>query len=94
MSPLLSNVLGYATGLLVAYQLNLRFVFKPISGADGRLARFLGAFVAAFVLNLAVLQVALCSGVDPRWAQLLSAIPYLVSMYLLGKHWVYRERSA
>jgi putative flippase GtrA len=87
----LANVLGYGVGLLLADQLNLRFVFRPGGAHRHRVWRFMAAFAIAYAANLVVLQVALAMGVGAGAAQLVAALPYLGAMFVLGKVWVYRE---
>lgn len=94
LGPVLSNVLGYGAGLLLAYQLNLRFVFRPGGDDAHRAWRFIVAFALSYAANLAVLWGALRVGVRADLAQLVAAVPYLLSMFLLGRFWVYREARA
>ena len=92
--PFWANVAGYGVGLVVAYQLNLRFVFQQ-SGADrSRVVRFLATFALAYLLNLTALALMLASGTHPYIAQIAAAVPYLTCMFLLSQFWVFRDRAS
>lgn len=94
LGPLWANVAGYGVGLLVAYQLSLRFVFRRSGPDRARVVRFLVTFAIAYLLNLLVLRQSLAWGVHPYIAQLVAAVPYLACMFLLSQFWVFRDRAS
>jgi putative flippase GtrA len=94
LGPVWANVAGYGVGLMVAYQLNLRYVFRAAGTDRHRVARFLATFAIAYLLNLAVLRLALVGGIHPYIAQVVAAAPYLACMFLLGRCWVFRDRAS
>lgn len=94
LNPVWANVAGYGVGLLVAYQLSLRFVFRRSGPDSARVVRFLVTFGVAYLLNLLVLRVSLASGIHPYIAQVVAAVPYLTCMFLLSHFWVFRDRAS
>jgi len=61
LTPLWANVITYAIGLVLAYFLNSRFVFRSTTRSPWIGHKFLAAFVISFALNLASLQILLVS---------------------------------
>ena len=92
-SPYSSDVAGYSIGLTCSYTLNKYFVFlsKDKPGTDT--VKFLIAFAIAYSLNLGALHIALLLGVDKYIAQIIAAVFYTGSMYLLSRFWVYKSTA-
>ncbi len=57
VSALVSNIAGYAVGLLISFSLSKVFVFESKRRTGPELRRFLFSFLVSFLLNLAVLTV-------------------------------------
>lgn len=92
LGPAGSNAVSYAVGLMVAYFMNLRFVFKTASHSGGAVARFLAGFALAYGLNLAVLHAAITFlKLAPELAQLLAMAAYTLSFYAINKFFVWRR---
>jgi putative flippase GtrA len=103
VSPLMSNISGYAVGLLVSFTLSKAFVFESRRRTGPELGRFVVAFILSFGANLVVLGVLTESGlVAPFVAQLAAISTYVVMMFSLSRWVVFKagvddrlaERSA
>ena len=94
VSPVAANTAGYACGLLMGFALSRKLVFGSSGGLLGETGRYLLAFVAAFLLNLAVLHVAIDRWVlPPAFAQVVAAVAFTGAMYLLSRLFVFSPRS-
>jgi putative flippase GtrA len=103
LTPLVSNVTGYAVGILISFTLSKAFVFESRRRTGPELRRFVVAFVVSFAANLAVLELLTRSGqVAPFVAQLAAISTYVLLMFSLSRWVVFRagvderlaERSA
>ena len=94
MAPEVSNAIGYAAGLAVAFVLNRVFVFEGARLSIAAGVRFAVSFGIAFALNQAVL-VALTrgAGMAPELAQVFAMVCYTVIFYFLNKHFVFHAAS-
>jgi putative flippase GtrA len=92
MSPEASNVLGYSVGLLVAFVLNRTFIFRSTGRPSVELVRFLAVFILAFGANLVTLFVLVrFFSVHAAASQLLAAVVYVISFYLMNKNFVFQQ---
>ena len=92
LSPVVSNVAGYAIGLCCSFMLNRRLTFRSRGSARREAARFLLAFAAAYACNLLVLMFAMRElGVHPVWAQLVAGVAYTAVFFLLSKFFVFND---
>ena len=88
VSPLISNVAGYAVGLLISFSLSKVFVFESKLRTGPEFRRFLLSFLLSFLLNLAVLSALTESAqVSPFVAQLAAISAYVLVMFSLSR-WV------
>jgi putative flippase GtrA len=92
VSPVVSNVCGYAVGLAVSFTLNRRFVFYANGRIDGEFVRFIVAFGCSFLANLAVLRLLLALPINPVVAQVFAAATYTAVMFVLCNAFVFRQR--
>ncbi|RYH58386.1 MAG: GtrA family protein [Alcaligenaceae bacterium] len=91
--PLVSNVAGYAVGLVVSFTLNRRFTFRSQGAAHEDLMRFLLIFGIAWLSNFAVLALLVRSfGVHEGVAQVAAGVVYFVLSFVLNKYYVFRPR--
>lgn len=93
--PMLANVLGYGVGLVVSFTLNSRVTFRRRVVNRTAAMRFLGAFVVAFAVNLAVVKVVTdLSGARKLLASLAGTPFYVAIFYLFCEYWVFRRPHA
>lgn len=90
-SPYLSNLAGYALGLMCAFFLNKTVVFTVRGKSKQQAGRFLASFLVAYAANLAGLHAGLLAGFDTVLAQLMAGFVYLVVMFFLSRRWVFKE---
>jgi len=93
LGPEISNVLGYAVGLLTSYVLNRTFTFGSRARVGREAFRFVTVFLAAYALNFAVLLILVrVAGMHAGASQLLAGVFYLGAFYLLSRHFVFAAR--
>lgn len=93
MAPMLANAIGFACGLLLAFTLSRRFVFRSDGRVRGEAVRFLFFFALSYAINLAVLNVAIVAlGINKLIAQVLANASYTVTMFLFSRVFVFRPR--
>jgi len=88
---LLSNVAGYATGLLVSFILNKYRNFRSKGHLGKEFVLFLLSFGVAYAANLAALVFLVeMLRFDAFFSQVLSGAFYTVIFYTLTKHFVFQ----
>jgi putative flippase GtrA len=96
LDPHLANAAGYGAGLLVGFLLNRSFVFRSKAAVAGAGARFAVAALCCFALNQAALSAAGVVLEQGDWrrlaAQMIGMGVYSVSLFLVCRYWVFRER--
>lgn len=93
--PMLANVLGYLTGLVVSFALNSRVTFHGRAVDRSTALRFLCAFAVAFAANLAVVEATTRLFNAHRLLASLAGMPFYVAIfYLLCEYWVFRRQHA
>lgn len=92
MEDISANLVGYGVGFLLPYALNSRWTFR-YSGDDLPAAlRFLLGVSTGYCVNLlAVLVLIQLFGVNSYVAQAMGIPPYTLTVYLLSKHFVFRQ---
>lgn len=89
--PELANLLGNIAGMLNSYMLNKRFTFKSSNSHKRDFLRFSLAMGMAYIFNLAALVIAhRIIGIDVYVSQILAAICYTISGFIISKVWVFR----
>jgi putative flippase GtrA len=87
-----ANAVGYAAGLGASFLLNKAWTFRYSGPVLHALLRFLLAFAASYLLNLATLWGLIHGwGVNGYLAQAIAVVPYTVSFFLLSKILVFRS---
>jgi putative flippase GtrA len=95
LSPELSNVAGYAVGLLASYLLNRNYTFRSAQRRSTEFGRFVVVFAAAYAANLGLLIILVRKlAVNAGLSQVIAGILYVVTAYLLNKHYVFRSSEA
>ncbi|PAF43946.1 GtrA family protein [Helicobacter sp. 11S02596-1] len=88
----LSNLLGYACGLVCSYLLNKTFTFKSKNTHAKDLTRFLIAMGIAYSINLAILSLSYrFFGINAYVAQVLAGIFYVIGGYCLNRFWAFKS---
>jgi putative flippase GtrA len=89
---ILSNISGYAAGLLLGFVLNSRWTFANTSRIHaGTVLRYVLSFLFAYGANLLIVLAALSQGMTGNpWVHLLGIIVYSVLFYLASAHVVFR----
>lgn len=88
LGTMLSNAVGYAIGAIVSYNLNKKYTFKLGRGNVSQALKFFIILFLSYLLNLLVLDLTL-KVVSPYPAQLISAVVYTVSSFILTKFFVF-----
>lgn len=95
MGAVASNVAGYAVGLVCSFVLNRRLTFRSGGSQKRELARFLLAFLIAYLFNLAILLLTIeWLGAPAVYAQVVAGAGYTAVLYLLSKRFVFSRWHA
>lgn len=90
ISPYLANIAGYITGLVLGFWLSRLFVFRSNGRVNREVRRFAFAFGISWLLNFFILWFSMDTfNIQPMLAQLIAAVGYSMSMYLLGRLYVF-----
>lgn len=90
LDPWYSNAASYVIGLIVAYLLNLFFVFRGSSHSKSSLRRFLFGFAIAYGVNIVILNIMLNTiQFQPELAQLFAMASYTITFYFINKYFVW-----
>ncbi len=90
LSATLSNVIGYAIGAVLSYYLNKKYTFKSTTNSKTQAVKFFTVLLIAYLLNFITLQW-LLGFLNPYLAQLISAVVYTLSSFMLAKFIVFKE---
>lgn len=90
ISAIKSNIIGYSIGAVVSFYLNKRYTFKNTQNNKKQIFKFFAVLLVAYILNFLTLQY-LLEFVNPYLAQLLSAIVYTLSSFLMAKFLVFKD---
>lgn len=90
VSPLLSNLAGYALGLSVGFKTSKSFVFRSKGKWAIEGIRFIAAFGLSYLANILILAVALdWLAFPPFLAQIAAVSTYVLVMYVLSYFFVF-----
>jgi putative flippase GtrA len=93
-TAVVSNVVGYAAGLVLSYVLNRKVTFKSTSKSKSEIFRFLLVFMVAYLANLIVLLLLIRVGsAHEGVAQVLAGVVYVFVSFVLNKYYVFYRRS-
>ena len=87
-SPYIANITGYLVGFILGFIVSKKFVFRSNGHFVSESIRYLAAFLICFGLNLLSMKIAL-TNVHALFAQLIAAVVYTGTMYLLTRHFVF-----
>lgn len=93
LDDLVSNMLGYSLGLSISFFLNRKWTFRHNGGVYPTAARFLAAFLLAYIANLMTLYgLRDGAGINSYLAQTISIVPYTVVFYLGSRYYVFTQK--
>lgn len=94
VSPVVSNISGYAVGLMLGFSVSRSFVFRSDGHVLSEGGRYIVCFCISFAINLLVLKFSLdVLLLSKELSQMLSAITYTVLMYILSYYFVFISRN-
>jgi putative flippase GtrA len=90
LSPVMANVAGYGIGLMVAFLVSRRYVFKSNGHFKHESLKYMLAFCVCYLINILVLQMSLSIFLlDIMLAQGVAVAAYIVSMYVASRLFVF-----
>jgi putative flippase GtrA len=89
-----ANLGGYAVGLIVSFVLNSRWTFASKRPAASSLPRFALVILVSYVINYAVVALALHSNVNSYAAQAMGILPYSLTTYFGSRFFVFHHAPA
>ena len=92
LSATVSNVIGYFFGAILSYYLNKKYTFKSKEKNSSEAIKFFTVLFISYIINFIILQL-LITRTDPYLAQLISAIAYTVSSFILAKFFVFKNKG-
>ena len=94
LSPELSNALGYGLGMVISYTLNRTFTFGNPPTTRAMALRFAVVNGIAYLFNLGMLVLLVRGlGLHAGLSQVLAGGVYVVTSFLVNKHYVFRADS-
>jgi putative flippase GtrA len=94
LSALLSNVIGYAFGLVLSYVLNRKVTFQSTSKSKAEVFRFLLVFLIAYFANFFVLLMLInVWKFHEGGSQLVAGVVYVLFSFVLNKYYVFYRTS-
>lgn len=92
--PEVANFIGWVAGFLNSYFLNKKFTFKSKNSHKKDALRFGIAMGVAYVANLLALIIAYrLFGINEYIAQIIAAVFYTITGYLISKFWAFKQDS-
>jgi putative flippase GtrA len=90
VSPMTSNVAGYAVGFILGFVLSKKFVFRSDGHFVAESIRYLIAYIISFLFNLLVLRLAInYFNFHVVVSQVAAAASYTLLMYILTRVFVF-----
>lgn len=90
---LAAATIGYLTGIALSYAINLRLVFRDAVTLRARVPRYVAAYLAALVLQLALLEALVRGGMVPLVANALALLVVVTLNYLAISRFVFPDRE-
>lgn len=94
VGPSLSNIIGYAIGVVCSFLQSRYWVFRSSDSATRDALRFIPGFLVAYALNMVVLQLTLALGLNPYLCQILAGVAYTASGFAINHWFVFQRRKA
>jgi putative flippase GtrA len=92
LSPMLSNILGFAVGFVTSFLQSRYWVFRSRGRVSDDAPRFVLAFLVAFAVNLLVLHLLLGLGINSYLAQFCACCVFTAVGFLLNYAFVFQKR--
>lgn len=90
LSPELSNVVGYAVGLVFSFVLSKRYTFRSTGKSSAEVMRFLLVFAISYAANFLTLYVTLHYFLwHPVICQIVAGVVYVMCSYCLNSRYVF-----
>lgn len=90
MGAVLSNVCGYAVGLVTSFLLNRTFTFRSTGAALPEAVRFLAIFLLAYLANLGILVLLTrYLHANEALSQVVAGVVYFCLSFVLSKYYVF-----
>lgn len=84
-----SSAVGYASGIIVSFLINRRYVFKSTDDSRSQLVRYTFIYLAAMFVQLGLLEALVRSGLDPFIANALAIIVVVVLNFFVIRRFVF-----
>jgi putative flippase GtrA len=92
LSATKSNIIGYSIGAIVSFYLNKKYTFKNTQNSKIQVVKFFAVLFVAYILNFITLQW-LLEFINPYLAQLLCAVVYTLSSFIMAKFIVFKDKQ-
>ena len=91
LSPEISNMMGYAAGLVLSYFLNRNYAFNSVAKISTEVVRFTLSFLVAYALNFAVLVILIHKiNMHEGISQIYAGLVYVAASYLISRYYVFK----
>ena len=87
---LASSAVGYASGIIVSFLINRRFVFKSSGDSRAQLVRYTLIYLGAMFVQLGLLEALVRVSLDPFIANALAIIIVVVLNFFVIRRFVFR----
>ena len=86
---LVSSAVGYASGIIISFLINRRYVFKSSGDSRSQLVRYTVIYLGAMFVQLGLLEALVRSGLDPFLANALAIIIVVVLNFFVIRRFVF-----
>lgn len=87
---LMSSAVGYASGIIVSFLINRRYVFKSTGDSRSQLLRYTLIYLGAMFVQLGLLEALVRVGLDPFIANALAIVIVVVLNFFVIRRFVFR----
>jgi putative flippase GtrA len=91
LSPLTSNIIGYAICLIISYTLQRNFTFASKQNKRQEFVKFLTVFCTAYLVNFLTLSFLIHNDFNSGLSQIVAGIFYIVTSFTLNKVFVFQH---
>ena len=89
--PVVANVVGFSVGMIFAFLISKKFVFKSQGRFSSEAIKYVVVFIASYLINIAVLQICISIFlINVLSSQGIAIFCYVISMYLALRLYVFR----